>query len=170
MANSHIPFPRFPPLRTWGKANFWPLEARTARRLVLGLILLGSAGLLYLSLASHIATTSDRIRAQWDEIETLRWERDRKLLQLAEQLSLPRLRDEAEKQGFGPVTEVHPLAEIDLMEGLIPVAKPAATAPEKGVEGAQGETPSAEVRLSRWWKGVISRFATWATIEARKTP
>jgi hypothetical protein len=171
VANSRVPFPRFPPLH-WGKITFWSLEARTATRFVLGLILLGLAGLLYLSLASQIATTSARIRDQWDGVETLRRERDRKVLQLAEQLSLPRLQDEAERQGFGPLTEVHPLAELDLVEGLSPASEPAARGSEEGIKGRQGEMrlASIEAQLSRWWEGVISRFATWATVEAKKKP
>jgi len=172
VANTRVPFPRFPPLHAWGKASIWPLEARTARRFLFGLILLGSVGLLYLSLASEIATTGDRIRAQWDEIETLCRERDRKLLQLAEQLSLPRLQDEAERRGFGPVTEVHHLTGLDLTESPISASEPAARNSEKGGEGVhEGELlTSIEARLSRWWRGAIARFAIWTTIEARKTP
>jgi hypothetical protein len=171
VANSRISFPRFPPLH-WGKITFWSLEAGTATRFVLGLILLGLAGLLYLSLASQIATTSVRIRDQWEGVETLRRERDRKVLQLAEQLSLPRLQAEAERRGFGPLTEVHPLAEMDQVEGRIPTSELAARGSDKRIEGSGGEmmlTPI-EARLSRWWEGLISRFATWATVEARKTP
>lgn len=172
MANSRVSFPRFPFLPIWDKASFWSFEPRSARRFILGLILLGFAGLLYLSLASQIATTSARIRAQGDEIETLRRQRDRRLLQLAAQLSLPHLQDEAERRGFGPITEVHRLPGRALTESPIPAVEPAPMGSEEGVEGAhQRETllPSIGARLSRWWRGIISRFATWAAIEARKT-
>ena len=157
MANRRVLFPRFPPLCARGQIHIWPLEARTATCFVLGLILLGSAGLLYLSLASQIATTSARIRVQWKEIEALRRERDGRLLQLAEQLSLPRLQGEAESRGFGPIREVHPLTGIDRADEL-----PSPTLEEKGREEMEGPPwktllASIEARLSRWWKGVTSR-------------
>ena len=127
------------------KLGRWKLQGRTA----LGILLLMGAvsllGWVYLTQASHVATTSVRVQdleVRKAEIERKNWQL---MAEIAELESVSRLAVRAEELGFA-------MASADQSQFLTMTAQApvVATAPDDG-------SPA-----TVWWDNVTAQFTAWA--------
>ena len=127
------------------KVGRWKLQGRTALGILLILGAVSLLGWVYLTQASHVATTSVRVQVleqRKAEIERENWQLR---AQIAEFDSVSRLAARAEELGF--VMASADQVDVLVMEEQAPAV---ATAPDDG-------TP-AEV----WWDNVAAQFTAWA--------
>jgi hypothetical protein len=140
-------------------------EARITVGSILVVIVISLIGWLYLTQASQVMITGYRIHEL--EAEKTGLEQQNALLrfQIAELEALPGIEARARALGFGPPQEIRYLLVEDYPEpedGRQTVAKPP-TASETDETAVANAPEDATSDLVRWWREVVSQFATWVT-------
>jgi len=154
--------------RLWGRENHqqaWPLDAKTAARLMLCVALLSLVGWLYLTQASQMANTGHSMRLAVDDIEKI--ERGNALLryQISQLEALPRIEARARQLGFGPTGRATYLVTSDYP--ATPEMIAASATPESWSEPAQTSAdtepglPTTTSSLLDFWAKVKAQFMAW---------
>ena len=128
------------------KNSRWKLQSQSAVGILLILVALSLLGWIYLTQASHVATTSRRVRKLEQEKARIEQENLQLMAEIAELESVYRLALRAKELGFVQ-------ASVEDAEFLV-----------------VADTPSLQVRrpdenqgpAAHWWDDVASQFTAWA--------
>ncbi|MBN1640582.1 MAG: hypothetical protein JXA09_05040 [Anaerolineae bacterium] len=127
------------------KPGRWKLQGRAALGILLLMVAVSLLGWIFLTQASHVATTSVRVQELEDEIARIEQENWQLMAEIAELESVSRLAARAEELGFV-------MASAGQSEFLTMAAPPIAVA------AAQASGSPAVV----WWDNVTAQFTAWA--------
>ena len=132
------------------KNSRWKLQGRSAIGVLLILVALSLLGWIYLTQASHVATTGRRVQKLEQEKARLEQENLQLMAEIAELESVHRLAARAAEMGFV-------VAAVGEAEFLVVADPPPVHVAELG-DG----TPA-----TRWWDNVTAQFTAWAQMEER---
>ncbi|MBL7201317.1 MAG: hypothetical protein ISS56_14350 [Anaerolineae bacterium] len=130
------------------KESRWRLGERATAGALLILFAVSLLGWIYLTQASHIATTGRRVLELEEEKTRLQQENLELVAEIAEIESVHRVASRAKELGFAPTA-------VEESEFLVigDTVQEVASAPEE-------DSPAV-----RWWDGVASQFTAWARVE-----
>jgi hypothetical protein len=127
------------------KPSRWKLQGRTALGILILMLSVSLLGWVYLTQASHVATTSRRVRQLEAEKARLAQDNLQLMAEIAELESVSRLATRAEELGFV-------MAHADQSEFVVMSAQPPAV-----VASSRGGSPA-----ELWWRNVSGQFTAWA--------
>jgi hypothetical protein len=137
------------------KRNPYKLEGRATAGMLIILLILSLLGWIYLTQASHVATTSRRNQELEAEVDRLQQGNLELIEQIAEYESVSRLAAKAKELGFVAVTPSE--------AGFLAVAAPAPGVPLSPDSGAQDSAAQARVADRESALGVVKfQFTAWA--------
>jgi hypothetical protein len=130
------------------KESRWKLGGRATAGAMLILLAVSLLGWIYLTQASHVATTGRRVQALEAEKVRLQQENLQLMAEIAELESVHRLAARARELGFTT-------SSVEDSEFLVVADMP------QVADGSHDE----DSPVTRWWDGVSSQFTAWAQVE-----
>jgi len=130
------------------KRGRWKLESRATTGMLIILVVFSLLGWIYLTQASHVATTGRRVQELEKEKARLQEGNLELMVEIARLQSVGRLAAEAEKLGFAVVVAED--AQFLFVADSSPM---------------RDQLPDESSLAARWWEGIASQFAAWARTE-----
>lgn len=132
------------------KRGRWKLESRATTGMLIILVVFSLLGWIYLTQASHVATTGRRVQQLEDEKARLQEGNLELMVEIARLESVTRLASRANELGFAVVL-------VEDAEFLFVADQ----SPDPD------NLPNDSSLAARWWDGIASQFAAWVRTESQ---